>query len=177
MKFYESEYEEALIDLLREVGWDYTHGSKLHRTNREMLLMDDLRSFLEEQHTELESEDVESIIALLRHTGGQTHFAQLRSTYRLLTEGYRYTRQSDGQAFDIAYIDFDEVGRNRFRVVNQFEVGYGQGSDIRIPDVLLFVNGIPLCIIELKNPTDATATIADAYEQIHTRYRRDRLFF
>ncbi len=173
MKFYESEYEEALIDLLTEVGWDYTHGSELHRTNRDMLLMDDLRSFLEEQHTDLESEDVTGIIDHLRHTGGQTHFAQLRATYRLLTEGYRYTRQSDGQAFDIAYIDFDEVGRNRFRVVNQFEVGYGQGSDIRIPDVLLFVNGIPLCIFELKNPTDATATIADAYEQIHTRYKRD----
>ncbi|ERJ88992.1 type I site-specific deoxyribonuclease, HsdR family [Porphyromonas gingivalis F0566] len=173
MKFYESEYEQALIDLLSEVGWDYTHGSELHRTNRDMLLMDDLRSFLEEQRPELESEDVESIIDHLRHTGGQTHFAQLRATYRLLIEGYRYTRLSDGQAFDIAYIDFDEVGRNRFRVVNQFEVGYGQGSDIRIPDVLLFVNGIPLCIMELKNPTDATATIADAYEQIHTRYKRD----
>lgn len=173
MKFYESEYEEALIDLLSEVGWDYTHGSELHRTNRDILLMDDLRSFLEEQHTELESEDVTNIIDHLRHTGGQTHFAQLRSTYRLFIEGYRYTRQSDGQAFDIAYIDFDEVGRNRVRVVNQFEVSYGQGCDIRIPDVLLFVNGIPLCIFELKNPTDATATIADAYEQIHTRYKRD----
>ena len=173
MKFYESEYEEALIDLLVEEGWDYTHGSKLHRTNREMLLMDDLRSFLQEQYPELENEDITNIIDHLRHTSGQTHFAQLRSTYRLLIEGYRYTRQSDGLAFDIAYIDFDKVGSNRFRVVNQFEVGYGQGSDIRIPDVLLFVNGIPLCIFELKNPTNATATIADAYEQIHTRYKRD----
>ncbi|KGN85308.1 type I restriction endonuclease subunit R [Porphyromonas gulae] len=173
MKFYESEYEEALIDLLGEVGWDYTHGSKLHRTNREMLLTDELRSFLEEQYSELESEDVTSIIDHLRHTGGQTHFTQLRATYRLLIEGYRYTRQSDGQTFDIAYINFDEVERNRFCVVNQFEVGYGQGSDMRIPDVLLFVNGIPLCIFELKNPSDAKATIADAYEQIHTRYKRD----
>ena len=173
MKFYESEYEEALIDLLREVGWDYTHGCKLHRTNREILLTDDLRSFLHEQYSELESEDVTNIIDHLRHTGGQAHFAQLRATYRLLIEGYRYTRQSDGQAFDIAYINFDEVEGNRFRVVNQFEVGYGQASDIRIPDVLLFVNGIPLCIFELKNPTDPKATIADAYEQIHTRYKRD----
>lgn len=173
MKFYESEYEEALINLLTEVGWSYTHGSKLHRTNREILLMDDLRGFLHEQYAELEDDDISAIIDHLRHSGGQTHFAQLRSTYHLLIEGYRYTRRSDGQAFDIAYIDFDAVKHNRFRVVNQFEVGYGQGNDIRIPDVLLFVNGIPLCIFELKNPTDATATIADAYEQIHTRYKRD----
>lgn len=48
MKVYESEYEEALIDLLTKVGWSYAHGSKLHRTNREILLMDDLRGFLHE---------------------------------------------------------------------------------------------------------------------------------
>lgn len=105
---------------------------------------------------------------------GQTHFALLRATYQLLCNGYRYVRHSDGKTFDINYIDFDEPQQNNiFRVVNQFEVGYGQGSDIRIPDVLLFVNGVPLCIFELKNPTDEHATIADAYEQIHTRYRRD----
>jgi hypothetical protein len=62
MKFYESDYEDALIDLLREVGWDYTHGSKLHRTNREMLLVDDLRGFLHEQHTQLQDDDITAII-------------------------------------------------------------------------------------------------------------------
>ncbi|MDO5035776.1 MAG: HsdR family type I site-specific deoxyribonuclease [Porphyromonas sp.] len=173
MTFYESHYEEALISLLQEVGWSYTHGSNLHRTNRELLLINDLQGFLREQHTELEDEDLTNIVDHLRHTGGQTHFDRLRSTYRLIIDGYRYVRQGDGETFDISYIDFEHVDRNRFRVVNQFEVGYGQGSDVRIPDVLLFVNGIPLCIMELKNPTDATTTIADAYAQIHTRYMRD----
>lgn len=173
MKFYESEYEAALIALLQEVGWNYTHGSKLHRCNDELLLTEDLSGFLLSRHPELEPDDVTNIIDHLRHASGQTHFDRLRATYHLLVDGYRYTRQSDGKAFDIAYIDFDKVKCNCFRAVNQFEVGYGQVGDIRIPDVLLFVNGIPLCIFELKNPTDATATIADAYEQIHTRYMRD----
>ena len=173
MKFYESEYEAALIALLQEVGWDYTHGSNLHRCNDELLLTEDLSGFLLSRHPELEPDDVTNIIDHLRHASGQTHFDRLRATYHLLVDGYRYTRQSDGKAFDIAYIDFDKVKCNCFRAVNQFEVGYGQLGDIRIPDVLLFVNGIPLCIFELKNPTDATATIADAYEQIHTRYMRD----
>ena len=173
MKFYESDYEAALIALLQEVGWNYTHGSKLHRHNDELLLTEDLSGFLLSRYPELEPDDVTNVIDHLRHASGQTHFDRLCATYHLLVDGYRYTRQSDGEAFDIAYIDFDEVERNRFRAVNQFEVGYGQGGDIRIPDVLLFVNGIPLCIFELKNPTDATATIADAYEQIHTRYMRD----
>ena len=173
MKFYESEYEAALIALLQEVGWDYTYGGKLHRHNEEILLTEDLSGFLRSRHPDLEPDDVSNIIDHLRHTSGQTHFDRLRATYHLLVDGYRYTRQSDGETFDISYIVFDEVERNRFRAVNQFEVGYGQAGDIRIPDVLLFVNGIPLCIFELKNPTDASASIAGAYEQIHTRYMRD----
>ena len=174
MKFYESEYEEALIALLADgSAWQRTHGSTLHRQNREVLLMDDLMAYLQAQYPALDAADREEIVGHLRHIGGQTHFEQLRNTYKLVRDGYRYVRHRDGKAFDIAYIDFETVEHNTFRVVNQFEVGYGQGQDVRIPDVLLFVNGIPLCIFELKNPTDAGATIADAYEQIHTRYRRD----
>lgn len=173
MKFYESEYEQALIDLLQEVGWTYTHGNALKRNNKECIIVDDLHHFLQQQHSTLRQDDIDFLTDRLRHTEGQTHFALLRNTFRLLVDGFRYVRPSDNQPFDIAYIDFDHPERNIFRVVNQFEVGYGQQQDIRIPDVLLFVNGVPLCIFELKNPVDARATIADAYTQIHTRYMRD----
>ena len=105
---------------------------------------------------------------------GQTHFELLRNTYYLVRDGFRYTRNQDGVIFDIEFIDFETHNSNNiYRCVNQFEVGHGLKADIRIPDVLLFVNGIPLCIFELKNPTDFNATIADAYDQIHTRYKRD----
>lgn len=173
-KFYESEYEEALIDLLQEQGWQYTHGGTIHRNNREVLLIDDLKAYLQSRYSELSDDDLNEVINHLRHTSGQTHFEHVRNTFYLVRDGYRYTRHSDGKHFDIQYIDFDsEDSKNIFRCVNQFEVGYGQKNDIRIPDVLLFVNGIPLCIFELKNPADANATIADAYAQIHTRYKRD----
>ena len=75
----------------------------------------------------------------------------------------------------VSLIDFDNPKNNIFRVVNQLVVDYtnqGQKKDRR-PDVLLYVNGMPLCIIELKNPTDANATIFDAWEQIYIRYWRD----
>lgn len=173
-KYYESDYEEALIQLLEEKGWQYTYGGELHRNNREVLLTDDLKAYLQGRYMELTSDDAEEIINHLRHTGGQTHFEQLRNTYYLVRDGYRYTRHADGKIFDIEYIDFDsDDSKNIFRCVNQFEVGYGQRNDIRIPDVMLFVNGIPLCIFELKNPADQNATIANAYDQIHTRYKRD----
>ena len=172
-KFYESEYEEALIDLLQQQGWQYTGGTQMQRNNREVLLTEDMREYLLCRYPELTQEDTDEIINHLRHTSGQTHFDLLRNTFYLIRDGYRYTRHGDGKVFDIEYVDFDSPAQNIFRAVNQFEVGYGLKTDIRIPDVLLFVNGIPLCIFELKNPADANATIADAYEQIHTRYLRD----
>lgn len=173
-KFYESEYEEALIELLSEQGWEHSLGSMISRNNREILLLDDLTLYLKKRYQELTNDDIVEIINHLRHTSGQTHFELLRNTYYLVRDGYRYTRHVDGKVFDIEYLDFTAGNSNNiYKCVNQFEVGYGLKNDIRIPDVLLFVNGIPLCIFELKNPTDLNATIADAYEQIHTRYMRD----
>ena len=169
-KFYESEYEEALIDLLQEQGWQYTNGKSMLRSNREVLLPEDTKTYLRSKHPDLTDDDIYEIINHLRHIGGQTHFEQLRNTFYLIRDGYRYIRHSDGKPFDIEYVDFEQPDTNIFHCVNQFEVGYGLKDDIRIPDVLLFVNGIPLCIFELKNPTDANATIADAYLQIHNRY-------
>jgi type I restriction enzyme R subunit len=173
-KYYESDYEEALIDLLVQQGWEYKHGVSIARNNRETLLVDDLTDYLQQRYTELQASDIEEIINRLRHVSGQTHFELLRNTYALVLNGFRYTRKQDGKTFDIEFVDFvPQNENNTYRCVNQFEVGYGLKDDKRIPDVLLFVNGIPLCIFELKNPTDFNATIADAFEQIHTRYKRD----
>ena len=173
-KYYESDYEEALIDLLVQQGWEYTHGGSISRNNREVLFVDDLMLYLQQRYPDLQHGDIEEIINRLRHVSGQTHFELLRNTYYLVRDGFRYIRNQDGETFDIEFVDFEAQNKNNiYRCVNQFEVGYGQKNDIRIPDVLLFVNGIPLCVFELKNPTDFNATIADAYDQIHIRYKRD----
>lgn len=173
-KYYESDYEEALIQLLTQQGWAYTHGGSIARNNREVLLVDDLTQYLQQGYPDLQANDIEEIINKLRHVSGQTQFELLRNTYYLLRDGFRYIRSQDGDSFDIELINFEPQNNNNiYRCVNQFEVGYGLKDDVRIPDVLLFVNGIPLCIFELKNPTDFNASIANAYEQIHTRYKRD----
>lgn len=173
-KYFESDYEEALIDLLIQQGWEYTYGGSISRNNREVLLVDDLNQYLQQRYVDLQATDIEEITNRLRHVSGQTHFELLRNTFYLVRDGFRYTRNQDGATFDIEFVDFEAQNKNNiYRCVNQFEVGYGIKNDIRIPDVLLFVNGIPLCICELKNPTDFNATIADAYDQIHIRYKRD----
>lgn len=180
-KFYESEYEEALIDLLQDEGWQYTNGGNIHRQLREPLLIEDpnvndLQVYLQHRYPDLTSSDVNEVVNYLRHVPGQTHFERLRNTFQLVRDGHRYTRHGDGVNFDIRFIDFESPDckkYNIFRAVNQFEVAYGMKDEVRIPDVLLFVNGIPLCIFELKNPTKLDADIAQAYEQIHIRYMRD----
>lgn len=180
-KFYESEYEEALIDLLQDEGWQYTNGGNIHRQLREPLLIEDpnvndLHVYLQHRYPDLTSSDVNEVVNYLHHVPGQTHFERLRNTFQLVRDGYRYTRHGDGLNIDIRFIDFESPDckkYNIFRAVNQFEVAYGMKDDVRIPDVLLFVNGIPLCIFELKNPTKLDADIAQAYEQIHIRYMRD----
>lgn len=104
-KFYESEYEEALIDLLQQQGWQYTGGTQMQRNNREVLLTDDMREYLLCRYPDLTQEDIDEIINHLRHTSGQTHFDLLRNTFYLIRDGYRYTRHGDGKVFDIEYVD------------------------------------------------------------------------
>ena len=75
----------------------------------------------------------------------------------------------------VTLIDYEKPENNIFRAVNQFTVEYTNNGQTktRRPDILLFVNGLPLCVMELKNPADAHATIFDAWEQINIRYWRD----
>lgn len=91
-----------------------------------------------------------------------------------MVNGIQFTPQNDLPRM-VPLIDFERPENNIFRAVNQFTVEYtnnGQTANRR-PDILLFVNGMPLCVIELKNPADANATIYDAWEQINIRYWRD----
>lgn len=173
-KYYESDYEEAFVDLLRQSGWDYTFGENLHRKVTDALIEEDLMNFLKAEYAkkDLSPEELDIIVANLRNVGGATDYLALRSTFTLYRDGYSFV-YGDGRAlpFTLNYINFDHPERNIFRCVNQYEML--QGQQTRIPDVMLFVNGIPVAIIELKNPTDENADIRAAHTQITVRYRRD----
>lgn len=174
-KYYESDYEKAVVDLLQGIGWEYTHGSELHnRKITEPLLLEDLTLYLYERYAEkgLTGDEFQQVIANIQNISGDSYYDTLRKTVNLYREGYDLIPSYPGALpFRLEYIDFDNPERNIFRVVNQFEML--QRSQERIPDVMLFINGIPVCIIELKNPTDENATIRNAHTQITVRYRRD----
>ena len=133
-----------------------------------------MEQFLNKTNTDLTADEIHQIMDTVRLVGAESEFATLHKVYGWMVFGIQFTPQ-DGIARLIDLIDFEHPENNIFRAVNQFAVEYinnGQ-KETRRPDILLFVNGMPLCIIELKNPADANATIYDAYEQITTRYWRD----
>ena len=173
--YCESEYEYAFLAFLEEEGWQYLAGDSIPRSSRrEVLYADDLEQFLSKTNPDLTADEVRQIIDTVRLAGAESDFATLHKVYGWMSGGIQFTPQS-GLPRMVALIDFEKPKNNIFRAVNQFTVEYtnnGQ-TETRRPDVILFVNGMPLCIIELKNPADANATIYDAWEQINVRYWRD----
>ncbi len=173
--YCESEYENAFIGFLEAEGWNYTQGNKVSRINKsDVLIADDFKNFLAKTNPDLTEDEVTQIYDSIRLIGSESDFATLHKVYNLLVDGVQFIPQ-DSLPRMIPLIDFEKTKNNIFRVVNQFSVEYinnGQKEERR-PDLILYINGIPLCIIELKNPAKANATIYDAWEQINIRYWRD----
>lgn len=173
--YCESEYEYAFIAFLESAGWNYSLGTNIERkTKRDVLIADDFREFIASTNPDLTEDEANRIFDNIRLVGSESDFSTLHKIYGWMVNGIQFTPK-DGLAKMIPLIDFENPSKNVFRVVNQFVVEYTNNGqkETRRPDILLFVNGMPLCVIELKNPADANATIFDAWEQINIRYWRD----
>ena len=162
-KFYESDYEEAFVDLLQQNGWEYTFGDDLHRQYDQTLIEDDMRTYLQRRYAyaNLTTAEIDAIIANLRNIGEPSLYHTLRSTFILYRDGFQFQRHNSNDTLWIDYLDFvseDPKANNIFRCVNQYIVSYNAGQKTRRPDVIL---------------SDFNATVADAYDQIHIRYKRD----
>lgn len=174
-RYCESEYEYAFIGFLEAEGWTYTSGNNIKRdTKRDVLIADDFKQFIADTNADLTDDEVNQIYDNVRLVGSESDFATLHKVYGWMTYGVQFTPHNS-LARMVQLIDFENPDNNIFRAVNQFTVEYtNNGQKVnRRPDILLFVNGMPLCIIELKNPADAHATIYDSWEQINIRYWRD----
>ena len=173
--YCESEYEYAFIGFLEAEGWKYISGNNIKRVNkRDVLIADDFKQFISVTNPELTKDEVIQIFDNVRLVGAESDFATLHKVYGWMVDSIQFTLQ-DGTVKMVSLIDFENPNNNIFRVINQFTVEYtnnGQKENRR-PDVLLYVNGMPLCVIELKNPADVHATVYDAWEQITIRYWRD----
>ena len=170
-KFTEDQLEQAIIELFQIQGYSYVHGENIHRQYEDILLEDDLRSFLLDRYPDLSSGELQKIINKISLIQSTPLYTGNKETFWLVNEGFDLQRDDITKiALHIDYIDYDHPEKNIFKVVNQYSI---QGERLRRPDLLIFINGIPITICEFKSAINEDTTVFDAWKQITKRYTRD----
>jgi len=171
--FNEHTLEMAIMELFELQGYSYVNGETIHKEQTEVLLRDDLRMYLMDRYAKdsITPLEVERVISKLTADNGAPLYEQNAQTYRLMTEGFAIKRE-DASLPDlfVEVIDFKDVDRNIFKIVNQLEI---KGLERRIPDGIVYVNGLPVVVLEFKSAVKEDTTIMNAYIQLTVRYRRD----
>ena len=171
--FNEHTLEMAIMELFEKEGYIYTNGEEFHKELSDVLLRDDLRAYLKGRYAEQEitSLEVERIIARLTANGDGSLYENNVYTYRLITEGFAIKREDTSKSdLFIEPIDFGNESNNIVRIVNQLEI---KGLEKRIPDGIIYINGLPMVVLEFKSAVKEDTTIYDAFTQLTVRYRRD----
>ena len=184
----EADVEHAALEWLSGLNWRVAHGPDIapDTPNAEradygqVVLERRLRDALAELNPTLPSDALNDALRKLTHPEGSTLEARNRAFHRMLVDGVAVEYREAGgrvRGDQARVIDFDNPSNNDWLAVNQFTVtenlpaatGAAQaGRNTRRPDVVLFVNGLPLGVIELKNPADEDATIWTAWQQLQT---------
>ena len=179
----EDHIESFAIEQLQSLGWEYIHGLAIapgaEQAEREnfdqVILVDRLRKSLSNINPHIPKEAQEQAIQKVLRIYSPELLHNNEEFHKLLVEKVKIPYQQDGyeRSHGVALIDFENLDNNQFLVVNQFTVveknpAYGTGSQNKRPDIILFVNGLPLVVIELKNAADENATIDSAFNQIQT---------
>lgn len=173
MKFTESQLEHSIIELLGEEGYPHVLGETLHRAPDEVLIKDDLRAFLAKQYAAegITPAEIELIIRKLEVLPASDLYGSNKAFMKLVSDGFLLKREDRNQKdLFIHLIDYSHTDQNIYKIVNQLEI---IGFEKRIPDGILYINGLPLVIFEFKSAIREEATIHDAYIQLTVRYRRD----
>ena len=172
----EADLEVVVLDLLGELGWSVTYGPEIapgeppaeRGDYREVVLIGRLRDAVMRLNPDLPLDAVEDTVKTALRPESQVAESENWRAYRLLVEGVPVDfRGGDGSIHSVRarLIDFEDPDNNDFLAVNQFTV---LGTRERRPDVVLFVNGLPLVLMELKRPGDENATLRGAFNQIQT---------
>ena len=179
----ESSIEQFALELLKSLGWENVFGPEIapdtkksnvgiarRKSFEDVLLLDILEKRLKHINPHIPHDAIQDAIKTISHIPHQ--YPDLMSNneafHRILTEGIPVTyRKNEEEKGDIVkIIDFENPDNNEFHAINQFTVI--ENNINKRPDIVLFVNGIPLVVIELKNPAKENATIRTAYNQIQT---------
>ncbi|XOB92038.1 type I restriction endonuclease subunit R [Pseudomonadota bacterium 24LQ007] len=172
----EDQLEQQCLEWFAEGGWEIAHGPDLapdgeapeRADYRQVLLLADLEAAIRRINPHLPQSAVEQAVAVVRKPESLDVVISNRAFHRLLLDGVPVEyKRDDKVVHDQAFlVDFGDLSANRFRAINQFTL---EGSkQLRRPDVICFINGLPLAVLELKSPGAENVNIWDAYNQIQT---------
>jgi len=172
----ENDIELYTIEELQRQGFQYVYGpaispdgEKQERSNYgEVLLLGRLKTAVFRLNPNIPDDAVIAAINTVQRIASPELLANNEEFYKLLVEKVKVPYQQDGyeRSHEITLIDFENPANNEFLVINQYTII--ENNQNKRPDVLLFVNGIPLVLIELKNAADENATMKKAFDQLQT---------
>lgn len=172
----EDQLEHQCLEWFAEGGWEIAHGPDIAHDGitpersdyRQVLLLADLEASITRINPHLPASVMEQVIAIVSKPESLDTVVSNRAFHRLLLDGVPVEyKQDDKIVHDHAFlIDFSDISANRFRAINQFTI---EGSkQLRRPDIVCFINGLPLAVLELKSPNAENVDIWDAFNQIQT---------
>ncbi|MCF8407690.1 MAG: type I restriction endonuclease subunit R [Crocinitomicaceae bacterium] len=189
MKFTEAQLEQAFIHLLQDEQMTHLVGGKVrknefqgveepqaqygHIVTEKVLIDDDLRNYLKSNYKKdnITDSEVNSIIRDLDRLPSSDLYESNKTFMKMVSDGFLLKREDHNQKdIFIQFIDYSESDNNTYKIVNQLAI---KGYEMRIPDLILYINGLPLVVFEFKTAIQENTTIHDAYVQLTTRYKRD----
>ena len=196
-KFTEAKLEAAIIELLECEGYACVRGDAIPRAENEVLVKDDLKAYLFKRYAadNITPGEIDSIIRKLEVFSASDLYESNKAIMKMVSDGFLLKRENRSKKdLYIQLIDYRDLTEcrtpkptevqtvvaedtpsydatyNIYKIVNQLEI---TGYEKRIPDGILYINGLPLVVFEFKSAIREDATIHDAYVQLTTRYRRD----
>ncbi|MEC0235680.1 HsdR family type I site-specific deoxyribonuclease [Paenibacillus kribbensis] len=173
MKFTEESLEKAVIELFETENYQHQNGMHIHKEMSDVLLRDDLKTYLLNRYSDddIRVTEIESIIREMEILPSSALYESNKSIIKMISDGFVFKREDRNKKdLFIQLLDFDILENNIFKIVNQLEI---QGYEKRIPDGIVYVNGLPLVVLEFKSAIKENTTINDAFTQLTVRYRRD----
>lgn len=169
----ESAVEEFCLEVLESQGYHFVAPEDLNRIDPQKVIVEEtLREMVAALNPKVPEQARDMAVWMVLSLSSQNLLENNEEFHRYLTEGIKVEIQKDGEARGeiVNLVDFEHPTHNRLEVTNQFTVSASQRGTIvtKRPDVLILINGMPLVVIELKNPSDENATVRKAYDQLQT---------
>lgn len=173
----ENDIEQLTLQRLQSLGWEYRYGKDLPVHEGEfsrgdlsgVIFIEQLREAVRKLNPQLPESAVNSVVKFATKSDIGDLVVRNQAFYKLLRDGVRveYTQNGEQKIEMARLVDFEHWENNRFIAVNQLEIRSRKGGK-RIPDIIGFVNGLPLVVFELKNPLRESADLLQAFNQFET---------